>query len=260
MNMRFQDRTVIITGAAGGIGRRAAARFAEEGACLTLVDRSLADLIRTREKLGLSDLRCLCVQADISDETAVRKFVKDTVTRFERLDVMFNNAGIIGASARLADFPAESMRTVLNVNVMGTFFGMKYALQAMVPAGQGVIINTCSISGCRGMPDTAAYVASKHAIMGMTRSTAVEYAKSGIRVCAVCPSPVATTMMQAVEDGMVNMGLESRETIRDKLVSPIPMGRYATADEVVSAAMFLASDEASFITGSAIMVDGAFTA
>lgn len=260
MSMRFKDRVVIITGAAGGIGGRAAARFSAEGALLTLIDRSHVDLIRIREELGIPDSRCLYVAADISNETAVKEAVENTVSRFGRLDVMFNNAGVIGASAKLADFPAESMRKVLDINVMGTFFGMKYALQAMVPAGQGVIINTCSISGCRGMPDTAAYVASKHAIMGMTRSTAVEYARSGIRVCAVCPSPVATPMMQAVEDGMVNMGLESRQVIREKLVSPIPMGRYATAEEVVSAVMFLASDDASFITGSAIMVDGAFTA
>lgn len=260
MDFRFSGKSVVITGAAGGIGSRAAALFAQEGAKLALADLELEKLRKVRQTYGLPEEQCMLFPLDISDETAVQAMVRQVAERCGTIDVMFNNAGMIGASAKFEDFPTESMRQVLRVNVMGTFFGMKYVLPWMKKAGSGVIINTSSISGCRGMPDTAAYVASKHAVMGMTKSAAVEYAPFGVRVCAVCPSPVSTPMMQEVEDGMVSMGLESRQAIRSKLLAPIPMGRYASADEVAKTVLFLASDDASFISGSAIMVDGCFTA
>lgn len=258
--MRFHNKVVIITGAAGGIGRAAARLFAQEGARLALVDLDTEQLEAIRRELNLDIGRCLIKAADVTDEKAVADYTAKALQTFGVIDVVFNNAGIVGEANKVPDFSAQSMQQVLQVNVMGVFYGMKYALRAMQPRGQGVIINTGSISGVRGMPDTIAYCASKHAIMGMTRCAAAENAETGIRVCAVCPSPVSTSMMTGIEDSMAGMSCESREGVHRRLLGSIPMGRYARPDEVAKAVLFLASEDSSFISGSAIFVDGCFTA
>lgn len=260
MPERFVDKVVIVTGACGGIGREAVRLFALEGAAVVLADLAGAQLRETANELGLEEGRYLLEAADVSNEDAVEKLVDNAVSTFGQLDVMCNNAGIIGEVAKVEAFPTESMRRVIDVNVMGAFYGTKHALRVMLKQQKGVIIMTSSIAGFRGMPDTVAYVASKHAVMGIARTAAVENARRGIRVCAVCPAPVDTPMMSRIAEGMVALGLESREQIESKLVSPIPMGRYAIPEEVAKTIVFLASGDASFISGTPIFVDGCFMA
>ena len=255
MERRFEGKTVVITGACGGIGSTAAKRFSEEGANVVLADLNGESLAETANRLQLPEGRYLTVVTDVTEEASVAALVKQAVHVFGGLDVMFNNAGIVGAVAEIEHFPADSLRKVLDVNVMGTFYGIKYALKAMLPQGQGVIINTSSVAGHKGMPHTAGYVASKHAIIGLTRAAAAENARRGIRVCAVCPAPVDTPMMAHIEDGMADMTHEDRETVHSML-SDLPMGRYATPEEIAGAVVFLASQDASYISGSSLLVDG----
>ena len=260
MKDRFIDKTVLITGASGGIGSKTAELFYAEGAKLCLVGRNIHNLSAVKEKYGFEDSRCMLAAVDMVNEETVQELISNVIAWFGRLDVMFNNAGTVGETAKAWDYPTSLLQEIMNTNVMGTFFGMKYALQAMLPQKSGVVINTGSISSVKGMTETLGYVASKHAVLGMTRTAAVETASLGIRVCAVCPAPVDTPMIQAVEDGMVSMGIDSREEIQKKLTNTVPMARYATVDEVAKTVLFLASDDASFISGSAIMVDGGFSA
>ncbi len=257
MTERFENKIVIVTGACGGIGSVTAKRFLEEGAKVVLADLNADALASAAEGLYAFRGRYLTVVTDISSEASVAALIEQTLNTFGYLDVMFNNAGIVGAVAEMNEFPSDSMQTVLKVNVMGTFYGIKYALKAMLPQGKGVIINTSSVAGHKGMPNTAAYVASKHAIMGLTRATAAENAKRGIRVCAVCPAPVDTPMMAQIEDGMVDVIKANRETVHNVL-SNLPMGRYARPEEIAGAVLFLASDDASYINGSSLFVDGGF--
>ena len=254
---RFTDKVVIVTGASGAIGSVTVKKFAEEGAKIVLVDLNKEQLEQTAKKLELTEGNYAIEAVDITDEDAMAAMIDRVVATFGSLDVMFNNAGISGASERIHQFPTDSMKAVLNVNVMGTFLGTKYALAAMLKTGGGAIVNSSSIAGVRGNPDTIAYVASKHAIVGLTRATAVEYAKDGIRCCAVCPAPVNAPMIQRIEDEMVAMGREDRETIHKKIVEPIPMGRFAEPEEVANAVLFLASEDASFVSGNLLYVDGA---
>lgn len=252
---RFQDKVVIVTGACGSIGSAVVKRFFSEGAKVVLADIKEGSLLETAARLSLPEGRYLTIATDVTDETSVCRLIEQTVAAFGRLDVMFNNAGIVGAVAELQDFPTESLRTVLDVNVMGVFYGIKYALRVMLPQKHGVIINTSSVAGHKGMPNTTAYVASKHAIMGLTRIAAAENARRGVRVCAVCPAPVDTPMMAHIEDGMAAMTKSDINEIHDAL-SDLPMGRYATPDEVAAAVLFLASDDASYVNGSSLFVDG----
>lgn len=257
---RFTDRIVIVTGACGGIGSATVKLFYEEKAEVVLADMDSSALEVMPEKLGLSRDRCLLVQTDVSKEEAVSALVEKTVSRFGKLDVMFNNAGVVGAVANIQDFPTQSMRHVMDINVMGVFFGTKYALKAMIPRKCGVIINASSVAGHRGMPQTVAYTASKHAIIGITRAAAAENARSGVRVCAVCPAPVNTQMMIGIENGMVSMGAGDKSAVYAEMAANLPMGRYATPEEVAKAVLFLASDDASYVNGSSLFVDGGFTA
>lgn len=252
---RFENKTVIVTGACGGIGSTVVKRFAQEGAQVVLADVNGEALADTADRLRLPKDRHLCVVTDVTREADVAALVEQAVNTFGGLDVMFNNAGIVGAVAEIQNFPAESLRKVLDVNVMGVFYGIKYALNAMLPQGHGVIINTSSVAGHKGMPNTVGYVASKHAIMGLTRAAAAENARRGIRVCAVCPAPVDTPMMVHIEDGMADMTNTDKQTVHNTL-SDLPMGRYATPEEIAGAVLFLASDDASYISGSSLFVDG----
>ena len=259
MENRFSGRVVAVTGAAGGIGSATVKLFAGEGAKLVLTGRDREKLTKMAGSLGLNEENCLIAPGNVSSEADVESIFAAAMEKFGRLDVLFNNAGIVGAVSKIEDYDGSSMKEVLEINVLGVFFGMKHALKIMKKQGRGVIINTCSIAGFRGMPDTVGYVASKHAIMGMTRAAASENAAAGIRVCAVCPSPVDTPMMSRIEDGKAAMSGSDPALVRSRL-SALPMGRYASPEEVANAVLFLASDDASFISGTPVFVDGCFMA
>jgi len=255
--MRFENKVVIITGAAGGIGKEAVKCFAAEGAKIVLVDLKEEALRQTAADLHLKEGGFLPVAADVSVEKDVQNYVDRTVEKFGRVDVFFNNAGIEGAIAPIADYPIDKFDAVIGVNLRGSFLGMKYVLKVMEKQRSGVVVNTSSIGGLRGMPGTSAYVSTKFALIGLTKTAAIEYAPSNIRVNAVCPSPVNTRMMRSIEAGANSA---NPEAAKELYTSFIPMGRYGETTDIIKAVLFLTSDDASFITGAILSVDGGMAA
>ena len=252
---RFDQRVAIITGAAGGIGRAAAHRFADEGASVVCVDHDLAGAEETVAEL--SDGSAIAVQANVSDPAAVAAYVNAAVDRFGGIDILFNNAGIEGAVAPLESYPDDTFDQVLAVNVRGVWLGMKHSADAMRRRGGGAIINTASVAGLGGTPNLVAYGASKHAVVGMTKTAAIELAPAGIRVNAVCPSPIETRMMRSIEAGIAP---DDPEAAHKRLAENIPLGRYGEPEEVAALVAFLASDDAAYITGGIYPIDGGRTA
>lgn len=258
---KLSGKTAIITGAAGGFGKAAALKFASEGASLTLVDLNEKGLVETRAELENKYPECqvLLAQADVSDETAVRGFVEKTVQHFDSLDIIFNNAGIEGYAANIADMPFDMFKRDLSVNLHSVFLGMKYAIGFMKEHGGGVIINTASIGGLVALPGSCGYVATKHAILGLTKNAAAEYGKFGIRANAICPGFVMTDLHARVLKGFSGGDPEEAKRIAAQNEKATPMGRYGTPEEIADLVLFLASAESSYISGTAIAIDGAFT-
>lgn len=251
MSNRFEHKVVIVTGAAGGIGSAAARRFAEEGAAVVCVDFDGpgAEAIAAE----LPDGKAIAVQADVSDSVAVAAYVQAAVDAFGTVDVLFNNAGTEGVVAPLEQYPEDRFDQVLAVNVRGVWLGMKHVADTMRRGRGGVIINTASVAGLGGTPNLVAYGASKHAVVGMTKTGAIELAPAGIRVNAVCPSPIETRMMRSIESGI---SPDDPESIHKGLADTIPLGRYGEPEEVVALVAFLASDDAGYITGGIYPIDG----
>jgi 3-hydroxybutyrate dehydrogenase len=248
--MQFQGKIVLITGAAGGIGIAAARRFIDEGAQVALVDLSQAALAKAAADLPGEPL---LLAADVGDEDSVRGYVEQTLARYGRIDVFVNNAGINGAFAPIVEQTVENYRKVLDVNVIGAFLGLKHVLRAMIAQGAGAIVNTASNGGLLGAPGMSAYVASKHALMGLNKTAALEAAPHGIRVNAVAPSGVDTQMMRSIER---NAAAGHEDEARKRFEASVPLGRYATAEEIAELMLFLASERASFITGAYYRIDG----
>lgn len=251
--MRFKNRVVLITGAAGGIGRESARRFALEGAKLSLVDLSGDGLEEAVSELGPNGTSVITVTADVSREDHVQEYVKKTRDKFGTIDVFVNNAGIEGKVQPIVQTTEENLSIVLGVNVKGVLLGMKHVIPVMMEKKHGSIINTASVAGFIGSPGMASYVASKHAVIGLTKTAALECAQAGIRVNAVCPSPVDNRMMRSIEDGIAP---GKAEDVKKQFIQVIPMGRYASNSEIAQLILFLASDEAKFITGASYRIDG----
>lgn len=254
--MDFEDKVVLITGAAGGIGHAATKAFAEQGATLVLVDLSLSALEKIAADLGLPENRLLLVAADVRSESEVEGYVAGATTRFGRIDVFFNNAGVEGKTGALVDTDAETVDTILDVNVKGSFFGIKHVLSTMITQKSGAIVNTSSMAGLIGFTALGVYTASKHAVIGLTRVAALEAADSGVRVNAVCPGPVNTRMMRGIENGL---SADNPEAAKSQFADSTAIKRYAEPEEIANVVLFLASDKASYVTGSIFTADGGMT-
>lgn len=254
---RLQGKVSIITGAGGGIGREAALRFAAEGAAVVAVDLPGADLDETARLVAAAGGEVEAVAADVTDEAQVRAYVEAATARFGRVDSLLNNAGIEGAVAPLAETDVDAFDKVLAVNVRGVFLGIKHAAPVIAAGGGGSVVNVSSVAGLGGTPGIVAYGASKHAVIGITKTAAMEFAPAQVRVNAICPSPVETRMMRALEAGM---NPDDPDAVRAMMAMSIPLGRYGEPGDIAALMCFLCSDDASFISGAAIPIDGAMRA
>ena len=253
---RLSGKIALITGGAAGIGLQTAHLFLKEGAKLALVDLDQAELDKAAEDLGQPE-DVLTIAADVASADVTKTYVDQTVERFGRIDIFFNNAGIEGKVAPLPDQKIEEFDKVIAVNVRGAFLGLQHVLPVMTGQGGGSIINMSSIAGLKGSPNLAPYITSKHAVVGMTRAAAIEAAPANVRVNSVHPSPINTRMMRSLEDGFSpGHGGE----VKAQLEQSIPLGRYGEATDVANLVLFLASDESRFITGAQYPVDGGMAA
>ena len=239
----FKGKVVIITGAAGGIGRAAALQFGEQGAKVIAAD---IDETRAAETAIMIGDNAVAVKVDVADENACQAMVEKAITTFGRLDVIFNNAGISGARTSAEDMPTEEWRRVIDINLNGVFYCTKYAITAMKKTGGGVIVNTASVDGLVGMATLSHYTAAKHGVIGLTKTSALEHSKDNIRCVAIAPGYIDTDMTR---DAFV-------EGEGEALASMIPLKRAAQPEEVANFVLWLASDKASYVSGSFHVVDG----
>ena len=247
-NERFTDKAVLITGAASGIGRATALAFAAEGARVAILDRSADTLEAVQASLKDTGREVLTVACDVSSPDQVEGAIKQVIERFGRLDIAFNNAGVENKAAPVHEIDLAEWDRILGINLRGTFLCMKHELAQMVKQGGGVVVNTSSGAGIRGVAGGAAYAASKHAIIGLTRSAALDYAKQNIRVNAVLPGNIETPMMDRFTGGDIQKAIDLE-----------PVGRLGKPEEIAEAVLWMASDLGGFVTGAATVIDGGWS-
>jgi NAD(P)-dependent dehydrogenase (short-subunit alcohol dehydrogenase family) len=250
-------RVVLVTGGGGSIGRAACLEFARAGAGVAVVDVDLAAGEQTAAVVRTMGVRALAVQADVSQSAQVQACVRQTMSVFGRIDAFFNNAGTEGRIAPIAEYDEAVWDHVMGVNLKGAFLGLRYVLPVMIAQGKGAVVNMASVAGTVGAPGMAAYSASKHGIIGLTRTAAGEVGRQGVRVNALCPGPIDTRMIHALA-AMINPA--DPAAVAKSNVARNPMGRYGEAAEVARIALFLCSDAADYVNGAAWLIDGGRTA
>jgi len=248
---RFADKVALITGGNSGIGRATALAFARDGAKVVIAAR--------RENLGQAVVReikketgeAVFIKTDVTSQTDIENLFIKIMENYGKLDYAFNNAGVGGPMNRLAKQTTETWDQVINTNLRGVWLCMKSEIQQMLQQGSGAIVNTASTAGISGSPGSAIYSASKHGVIGLTKSAAAEYATKNIRINAVCPGPIMTPMLEE--------GFAARPPMREAYLSTVPMGRFGLPEEIAGAVLWLCSNEASFMTGYSITIGGGQT-
>ena len=241
-------KVVLVTGAASGIGAASAVAFAAAGAAVAVCDRDVAGAEATAKVISDTGAQACAVGVDVTDAAQVHAMVEQVVDRFGRLDCAHNNAGITGPAVLTAEYDPAQWELVLGVNLTGVFHCLRHELAAMLRTGGGAIVNTASFSGLVAVPRISAYVASKHGVVGLTKAAAVEYGRKGIRVNAVCPGSTRTPMVDGFSGG--------DPRVEEAMAAASPMRRLAEPEEIARTVVWLCSDEASFVNGHALAVDG----
>jgi len=256
MSKTFENKVVLITGGTSGIGRATAIAFAKEGATVVVSGRRKAEGAETITYVEKAGGKGLFVQCDVSDEAQVKSLVETTVKEFGRLDIAVNNAGIEGTPTPLIEATVEQYQQVFDINVKGVFLSMKYELLAMLKTGGGSIVNTSSAAGSNGFPGMSLYGGTKHAVNGLTKTAALEYARQNIRVNTVSPAGVETDMLQR----FVGKPGDAETDARKGFAEMHPVGRFGTPEEIAAAILFLSAPTSGFLTGHDLLVDGGYSA
>ncbi|WP_322487314.1 SDR family oxidoreductase [Chloroflexus sp.] len=248
MEPPFIGKVALVTGAAAGIGRASALAFAREGAKVVVADVNVEGGEETVALCRAQNTDAIFVRCDVSQHSEVEQLIAKAVDMFGRIDFAHNNAGIEGVQAMLLDYPEEVWDRVIDINLKGIWLCLKYEIRQMLRQGGGAIVNTSSVAGLSGSRGVSAYVASKHGIVGVTKAVALEYARSGIRVNAICPGTIHTAMIDRFTQGDPQLLAQFAEGE--------PIGRLGSPEEVANAVIWLCSDKASFVTGATLAVDG----
>ncbi|MBS1574463.1 MAG: SDR family oxidoreductase [Bacteroidetes bacterium] len=248
----MEDKVILITGAAQGLGFAAAKAFAEAGASVALADWDAALVNKAAEQLTKDGYKTLAIVCDVSDDAQVKAMVDKTVATFGKLDAAFNNAGIQNVLADAADQTIEDFDRVTGVNLRGVWSCMKYELQQMRKQGSGAIVNCSSIGGILGGPQRGTYHAAKHGVIGLTKSAALEYAAMGIRINSICPGIIHTPMVDKMMAG-------GQQDILDAMIAAVPAKRLGQPKEIADAVLWLCSDMASFVVGHTLVADGGYS-